>query len=369
MSNRMLQSYDNARQLTLMPEIFPELMPDISEAHGEVFTRKWVVELILDLVGYTSDRDLADLVAVEPACGAGAFLAPLVERLSASCRLHRRSLTDARHALRAYDLLPRNIDKARVVVTEVLKRDGWREEEINDVASAWLHVGDYLLMLHDHRSADFVVGNPPYIRLEDVPDARMHAYRETCRTMTGRSDIYVGFYEVALASLRRGGRLGFICADRWMRNQYGRLLRRLIADKYNLEVVITMHDVDAFEEQVSASPAVTIVQRENQGPVVVADTTERFGETDASQVLDYARSRSSEIVANDRYEIARLPHWFDGEESWPAGNPKQLAMIEHLTDKFPALEDAETGTRVGIGVATGADEVFVRKTQPDFGEG
>ncbi len=100
--------------------------------------------------------------------------------------------------------------------------------------------------------------------------------------------------------------------------------------------------------------------------MVVADTTARFGEQDASKVFDYFRSGESEVAVNDRYEIARLPHWFDGDESWPAGNPKQLALIELLTDKFPALEDAETGTRVGIGVATGADEVFVTKTPPDI---
>jgi adenine-specific DNA-methyltransferase len=43
---------------------------------GEVFTKRWIVDLILDLAGYTSDRDLATLTAVEPACGAGAFLVP-----------------------------------------------------------------------------------------------------------------------------------------------------------------------------------------------------------------------------------------------------------------------------------------------------
>jgi len=251
----------------------------------------------------------------------------------------------------------------------VLKKDGWTDEEISNITSAWLHVGDYLLMLHDDRSVDFVVGNPPYIRLEDVPDARMHAYRETCRTMTGRSDIYVGFYEVALASLRENGRLGFICADRWMRNQYGRLLRGLITGRYDVEAIITMHDVNAFEEQVSAYPAISILHRGHQGAVVVADTTRRFGAQDASEVLDYVRSGHSEILANDRYEIARLPHWFEGDESWPAGNPKQLAMIEQLSDKFPTLENVETGTRVGIGVATGADGVFVTKTPPDLEEG
>jgi len=251
-----------------------------------------------------------------------------------------------------------------VLVSKVLERDGWPKQQVDEAVSAWLHVGDYLCMLHDNCSADFVVGNPPYIRLEDVPDARMSTYRAICRTMTGRSDIYIGFYEVALASLRENGRLGFICADRWMRNQYGRLLRQVVAGKYNLEVVISMHDVDAFEAQVSAYPAITIIRRASQGAVVVADTTRRFGSHDADEVYNYTCSGKSEIIANDRYEIARLPHWFAGDESWPAGNPKQLAIIEHLADKFPPLEDPDTGTRVGIGVATGADGVFVTETPP-----
>ena len=248
MNSRTLEQTGNIRQLALIPEIFPDLVADADGDHGEVFTRKWVVELILDLVGYTIDRDLGEFLAVEPACGTGAFLGPMVERLSASCRRHGRPITDARHALRAYDLLSRNIDKTREVITKILERDNWPKDQADEVAGAWLHVGDYLLALHDDRSVDFVVGNPPYIRLEDIPNARMHAYRQTCRTMTGRSDIYIGFYEVALASLRENGLLGFICADRWMRNQYGRLLRKLVADRYDLEVVISMHDVGKYSE-------------------------------------------------------------------------------------------------------------------------
>jgi hypothetical protein len=49
--------------------------------YGEVFTRRWVVETLPDLTGYTTDVDLGDMSVVEPSCGSGAFLGPLVERL------------------------------------------------------------------------------------------------------------------------------------------------------------------------------------------------------------------------------------------------------------------------------------------------
>jgi hypothetical protein len=39
---------------------------ELAGEYGEVFTRRWVVDLILDLSGYTADRDLAGLVALEP---------------------------------------------------------------------------------------------------------------------------------------------------------------------------------------------------------------------------------------------------------------------------------------------------------------
>ena len=47
----------------------------LEEGHeyGAVFTRRWVVELILDLAGYNGERDLAALRAIEPACGSGSF--------------------------------------------------------------------------------------------------------------------------------------------------------------------------------------------------------------------------------------------------------------------------------------------------------
>ncbi|MEU3735183.1 Eco57I restriction-modification methylase domain-containing protein [Streptomyces sp. NPDC033538] len=338
----------------------PESLQEAVE-HGEVFTRAWVVELILDLLGYTADKDLCDLRLVEPACGGGAFLTIVASRISASCRAHQRPITDASDAVRAFDLLGGNVERSRALVTQTLEEEDWDPRDVREIAATWVKQGDYLLQSDSEHRADYVVGNPPYIRLEDVPDDRMAAYRRACSTMGGRADIYIGFYEVALRSLNRGGQLGFICADRWMRNQYGRRLRELVTKHFSMDLALVMHDVDAFDDQVSAYPAITLISNKRQGAAVAADTNRSFGADQTRAFADWYLKGEPPTVATASYQAARMPHWFPEEDSWPAASPARLAVLEDLTERFRLLEDTETGTKVGIGIATGADKVFLTK--------
>lgn len=327
--------------------------------HGEVFTRRWVVELILDLAGYTADRDLGALVAVEPACGAGAFLVPMAERLVESARAHGREATDLFGALRARDLLLTNVTRARTATVAALKGLGVPAATAAELTGRWVAQGDFLLQGHEPESADFVLGNPPYVRLENVPAFRSAAYRDACPTMRGRSDLFVGFIELGLRQLREDGVLGFIVADRWMRNQYGSALRSMISDGFAVEAVVQLHDVDAFEEPVSAYPAITVIRRAKQQDAIIADTTSTFDERDAAAMTAWFRGRGDADLETVGMSAARLPGWFDGDRSWPVGSPEQLAVVADLEARFPLLEDPSTKTRVGIGVASGLDSVYL----------
>jgi len=335
-----------------------DLAPDPGADYGEVFTRQWVVDLILDLAGYTSDKDLATQTLVEPSCGTGAFLVPVVDRLIESCQIHGRDLDALDGAIAAFDLLEANASRARKAVALRLEESGVAEHVATRLVETWVTTGDFLLADHGPASADYVVGNPPYIRLENIRADLMDAYRRRCQTMRGRSDIYVGFIELGLELLKSGGALGFICADRWMRNQYGADLRELVTESFAVDTVLAMHDVDAFEDAVSAYPAVIVLRNEAQGRAVAAEAKADFGETEARRLVAWGGSRRR-LLSNSAVEAARLDRWFEGRDLWPAGSPTALALIADLEARFAPLENPSTGTRVGIGVATGCDEVFI----------
>jgi adenine-specific DNA-methyltransferase len=212
------------------------------EPKGVVYTQPWVVDLILDLSGYRAENDLAVRYAVEPSAGSGAFLVPMVRRLLKSVATHGRSVTDARESIRAYELDGHAASRATHLVARELCEHGLSHAEARELAQGWIGVGDYLLASPKDRRADLVVGNPPYIRYDDLPQDMLEAYRRMYPTMVGRSDIYVAFIEAGLRQLCAGGALAFICADRWMRSAYGAELRRMISAAFGVEIVIESGD-------------------------------------------------------------------------------------------------------------------------------
>ncbi|HET9898701.1 MAG TPA: Eco57I restriction-modification methylase domain-containing protein [Streptosporangiaceae bacterium] len=336
-------------------------LTSVSELGGVVYTRPWVVNLILDLVGYRAGEDLAVVHAVEPSAGEGAFLVPMIRRLMSSASARGRDFADLRDSIRAYELDAPSAQRAVELAVCELECHGVSSADARSMAERWVKVGDYLLASPVAERADLVVGNPPYIRYDEIPTDSLAAYRKLYPTMVGRGDLYVGFLEAGLRQLAKGGVLGFICADRWMRSAYGSELRRMVSAAFGIEAVIEMHDADAFEDEVSAYPAVVIIRRATQSRVIVATASAgaaSLPETGrmADEITALAHKRRPSVPG---FRAAIVERWFNGTGPWPSLPPEQLSLLQRLETEFGPLEDELTGTKIGIGVATGADRVFI----------
>ena len=244
-----------------------------SNSRGAIFTRREVVDFILDLAGYTEDQPLHEKRLLEPSFGGGDFLLPVIERLLSAWRAARpncSALDELANAIRAVELHHDTFRNTYSAVVALLKREGIAANVSTSLASLWLSQGDYLLAPLEGEF-DFVVGNPPYVRQELIPTPLLTEYRSRYQTFYDRADIYIPFVERSLSVLSEGGSLGFICADRWKKNRYGGPLRGLVAERFHLKIYVDMMDTPAFHSDVIAYPAITIISRESPGATRVAE--------------------------------------------------------------------------------------------------
>ena len=322
------------------------------EERGAIFTRREVVEFILDLAGYDAASPLHTCRLLEPSFGHGDFLLPAIDRLLVAWKRSGVGSDALLDAIRGVELHRASFNRTHALVVQKLRVAGIGLRDAESLADRWLMQGDFLLVPLPGKF-DVVIGNPPYVRQELIPNALMVEYRSRYRTIYDRADIYIPFIERSLSLLAKKGQLGFICADRWMKNRYGGPLRAMVADGFHLSVYVDMVDTPAFHQEVVAYPAITIIGCEKSGLTRVALQPE-ISDSALSQLAATLRSPETPLLASGVREIQAVT---SGAEPWILDSSDQLALVRRLESEFPLIEDA--GCKIGIGVATGADKAFI----------
>ncbi len=318
-----------------------------AEARGAIHTKQEVAEFILDLVGWKIGVIQPDHRLLEPSAGHGDFLLP------AACRL-LASFPDAppdqlQRMLAATEVSLESVKECRARLQEAILAHGRTKSDAQVLTKGWIQQADFLTCPFD-RPFTHVVGNPPYIRLEALPRSLLQLYRSLWRSLYDRADLYVAFIEKSLELLGPDGRLGFICADRWMRNRYGKVLRGRVSEGFHLEVNVDFTGCPAFTTEVDAYPSVFTIRR-GSGSIT---RTYCKPEISRESLTELARALTSPTPGPGiglAFEVVR------GDAPWVTMQNDASAILRRLESKLPTLEEA--GCKVGIGVATGADAVFI----------
>ncbi len=363
----MIQATSIERQTSFKLDDFSLAIQQLSKqdenSRGAVYTKREVVEFILDLAGYTIDQPLHQYRLLEPSFGDGHFLLVAAERLLTAYQTNHLGgrnksaatpdlvAQDLHDAIRGVELHPASITRTRSALCSLFRKFNISPLDAESLLKAWLIEGDFLLV-DLPGTFTHVAGNPPYVRQELVPNILLNEYRARYSTMYDRADLYVPFIERSLSCLAPGGTLGFICSDRWMKNKYGGPLRAMVAANYHLAVYIDMVDTLAFHTEVIAYPAITLIKREKPGKTRIAHRPSLA--TAALAQLAFDMKSPPPPSSEGIIEVSNVA---SGSEPWMLHSFDQLAVARRLESDFPTLEEA--GCKVGIGVATGADKVFI----------
>ncbi len=209
---------------------------DARKKNGRVYTPRFIVETILDLTDYRGAR-IARKHVVDPSCGDGAFLSVVVERY---CRENanlgasklKAELETFAHGV---ELDPTEREKCvqnldAVALTFGVQGVNW------DVVCA-----DALTFDRFDGKIDFVVGNPPYVRVHNL-GATFDAAKRFEFAQSGMTDLFLVFYELGLRMLNRTGVLGYITPSSFFTSVAGgRLREKIVADNLLAKLVDLKH--------------------------------------------------------------------------------------------------------------------------------
>jgi len=265
--------------------IFEHLIsPEERHKYGQFYTRVEIVDLINSFCIRRGDEKVMD-----PACGGGTFLVRAYAR-------KRELMPQRQHGQRLTDLFGIDVSLFATHLTTInlATRDLVDEENYPqivrsdffdiDPATTFLvlpsHVDVKGLGKTQQRTIvvpllDAVVGNPPYIRQEEIPKADNRTkpergtkeyYSQLVRTgakaaLSGRSDIHCYFWPHASSFLKEDGYLCFVTSSQWLDVEYGFRLQDWILQNFVILAVFESVDEPWFVGARVAT-AVTILRRQ-----------------------------------------------------------------------------------------------------------
>ena len=216
---------------------------DKGKTLGQVFTPKWVADLIV----YWAIRSKDDRV-LDPAAGTGVFIEAALDRL------HQLGSSNPGPQVVAIELdkkLAKYLsDKYEGLGVKVLTGDFFSYSPRYGLHV--IHNGSVLSFF------DAVVGNPPYIERQLMLNYKY--LKNMFPDIPSLADIYVYFVIHGSTFLKSFGRLGFIISDSWLTANYGTYLKKFLLEKLKLKYVIYF-DKRVFEKRLVSSTIILAEKR------------------------------------------------------------------------------------------------------------
>ncbi len=190
---------------------------------------------------------------------------------------------------------------------------------------------------------DIVIGNPPYVRQEQIKHLKeQFKYQYEC--FTGTADLYVYFYERGLKLLKERGVLTFISSNKYFRAAYGQKLRQFLTTQTRIHRIIDFGDAPVF----TASVDTTILVLEKGR-----------GQNATFAALNWEQGHSLEqfetVVQSQSF---LMPQAELKPEGWQFADHTALRLLEKLRRAGTPLGEYVNG-RFYYGIKTGLNEAFV----------
>lgn len=297
--------------------------------NGEIFTPAYLVNNMLDFVGYTGQAIIRKHI-IDNSAGAGAFLVEIVKRYCREAGDSRNLKRELQTYIHGIELEKDNVEQIIARLNAIAAEYGIQNVKWDIKHGSALDIDDY------DGKMDFVVGNPPYVRVHNLQDNHK-TVKSFKLSNYGMTDLYITFYEISFDMLSPTGRLCLITPSSWLSSLSGKELRRYIDEQRNLIKVIDIGHFQPFENAMTYTF------------ITMFDKTQSTDEVEY-YIYDGQKQQPKYV---DRLNYADFYH--DGRMFF--SSRKTLNLLNDINQR--AKDITYPGLQVKNGFATLADKIFL----------
>ncbi|WP_279010963.1 Eco57I restriction-modification methylase domain-containing protein, partial [Synergistes jonesii] len=195
---------------------------------------------------------------------------------------------------------------------------------------------------------DIVIGNPPYIQLQNNGGELGEKYEpHNFETFVRTGDIYSLFYEKGGQLLKQGGHLCFITSNKWMRAGYGEKTRKFLFEKTNPLQLIDFAGVKIFESATVDTNILLFEKAANKNNTLCCVT---------KNMTKRGLTNLSLFVQQHAFACP-----FTTSDSWVILSPIEQSIKRKIEAVGTPLKDWDIN--IYRGVLTGCNEAFIISTE------
>lgn len=211
--------------------------------NGRIYTPSFIVENILDLAGYQGN--ILEKHIIDNSCGDGAFLIEVVKRYCTSftkkhdTKKPKELTLQLEQYIHGIEIEETELNKCQKNLTNEAKKFGAKNVKWDLVCADTLTVSRF------NGQMDYVVGNPPYVRVHNLAES----YNEVKKfkfSQGGMTDLYIVFFEIGLAMLNGSGKMGMITPSSCLKSKAGNNFRKYVSKNKNLTKVVDLEHFQPF---------------------------------------------------------------------------------------------------------------------------
>ena len=195
---------------------------------------------------------------------------------------------------------------------------------------------------------DIVIGNPPYIQLQNNGGELAKLY-EPCgyKTFAKTGDIYCLFYERGYQLLKPNGHLCYITSNKWMRAGYGEKTREFFAKNTNPQLLIDFAGVKIFESATVDTNILLFAKATNEHKTLCA-VTNKQNKDSVKNLSVFVQQNGSECD-------------FNSSGSWVILSPIEQSIKRKIEAVGTPLKDWDI--QINYGIKTGFNDAFIISTE------